>query len=856
MFNLRTGDRWIVAIFAVLFSFSSWAAEEDASEGNGENGKEKEEELKTLEDTVKDFEKMEGLFALYRDPEKGELMMEIEDDQLDREYVYFSYAENGVVAANAFRGAYRDQAIFRLRKYFNRIEFIEENTHFYFDPENPLSKAAAANISPAVLATSKIIATSEDEDSYLIKVDDVFLKEALHKVSPTPDPDEKPHERFSLGKLAKDKTRYRDVRVYPENINIQVDYVYENDTPYKRGGAEVTDPRAVTLTFQHSLIAIPENDFVPRIDDPRIGYFFDQVTDLTSHDVTPYRDLINRWHLVKKDPDAAISEPVEPIVWWIENTTPRAYRDAIRDGVLAWNLAFEKAGFKNAIVVKLQPDDADWDAGDIRYNVLRWTSSPQPPFGGYGPSFTNPRTGQILGADIMLEDVYVSNRVRYTRIFEGAESSPVVVDGQLGKAACSFSARLSEDLAFARTAIVALRDPSDLSEMVTQALYELALHEVGHTLGLNHNMRASQLVSNDDIHNATKTNGILIGSVMDYAPTNIAPPGVEQGDYYTTKPGPYDDWAIQFGYDPDLEGENRAVHLARSNERQLAFGNDADDMRSAGKAIDPRVMVDDMSSDAIAYAEDRFQLVDSLLADVKDKLTVPGDNWEEIRNAYMVLTGQQQRQARAVSRYIGGVYVARAVAGTGDVPPYQPVPEERQRRAMSVLGEFIFAPDAFSVSEDLLQHLALQRRGFSFFGRTEDPKIHSRALKIQTDILDHLLHPVVLARITDSGLYGNSYDVNSVLSDLTGAVFESDLKDDVNSFRQALQTEYTRRLLNVAKDSGKNEYDYSARAAAFSELERIESWMKKYRRSGDSARTESARNYVLYLIEQGLDREA
>ena len=138
---------------------------------------------------------------------------------------------------------------------------------------------------------------------------------------------------------------------------------------------------------------MPENDYEVRYDDPRVGYFTTQVDDQTSTSSTPYRDLVHRWHLKKKDPNAAISEPVEPITWWIENSTPIEWRATITEGVLQWNKAFEKAGFKNAIVVKVQPDDADWDAGDIRYNVLRWTSSPQPPFGGYGPSFVKPKDG-------------------------------------------------------------------------------------------------------------------------------------------------------------------------------------------------------------------------------------------------------------------------------------------------------------------------------------------------------------------------------------------------------------------------------------------------------------------------------
>ena len=165
---------------------------------------------------------------------------------------------------------------------------------------------------------------------------------------------------------------------------------------------------------------MPDNDFQPRFDDPRVGFFGQTINDMTSTSATPYRDLINRWHLVKKDPAAELSEPVQPIVYWIENSTPTEFRSTIKEAVESWNLAFEKAGFKNAVVVKMQPDDATWDAGDIRYNVLRWTSSPRPPFGGYGPSFTNPRTGQILGADIMLEWVFVTNRIQQDKLFDVA----------------------------------------------------------------------------------------------------------------------------------------------------------------------------------------------------------------------------------------------------------------------------------------------------------------------------------------------------------------------------------------------------------------------------------------------------
>ena len=161
-------------------------------------------------------------------------------------------------------------------------------------------------------------------------------------------------------------------------------------------------PTRATLPLNRCILQMPKDGFTPRkmmLD----WVFHDQVNDMTSTSSTPWNDVIHRWRLEKKDPTADLSEPVEPITWWIENTTPYEFRDYIKTGVEKWNLAFEKIGFKNAVVVKIQPDDADWDAGDIRYNVLRWTSSPTAPFSGYGPSFVNPRTGEILGADIMLE---------------------------------------------------------------------------------------------------------------------------------------------------------------------------------------------------------------------------------------------------------------------------------------------------------------------------------------------------------------------------------------------------------------------------------------------------------------------
>ena len=844
--------KWLY-LFLVVLSFVMPSAPILASEHEEAAD---EEVPKVLEEMVAEFEMSAGLFTLYRDPDNGSVFFEISDDQFDKEYIYSAYSENGVAQAGLFRGNYRDQAVFKLHKYYDRIEFIEENTHFYFDPDSALSRASEANISNALLASVKIDATSEDGQRYLINMDTVLLKEALHQVNFLADPDEPAHKQFSLGRLSEEKTRYDDLKVYPENIDIRVIYAYENDEPYVSGGDEITDPRSILVKLQHTFLEMPENSYRPRFDDARVGYFRDQITDLTSHSITPYRDLVNRWHLEKKDPSLAISEPIEPIVWWLENTTPDTYRESVRQGVLAWNEAFEKAGFKNAIVVKDQPIDATWNAGDVRYNVIRWTSSPNPPFGGYGPSFTNPRTGQILGADIMLEDIYVSNRVRSESIFRSNESSITSVN-QRGLSArhCLASFNIAHGNALARVSAALASDKAVMGRMVHESLYELTLHEVGHTLGLNHNMRGSQLVGNDKIHDAKQTKGIISASVMDYSAVNLAPPGREQGDFYTTRPGPYDVWAIQFGYDPDLEGDRRKSHLARSAEPQLAFGNDADDMRSVGRAIDPLVNINDMSSDAIGYASGRFALLNQSLATLREKMTRPDQSWAELRNAYKVIASEHQRQARVVSRYIGGIYIDRTLptANTETPVPYTPVPETRQSEAMDVLHESVFGVNAFQLPDELVSHLAMQRRGFDHWGETEDPKIHARALQTQQDVLNHLLHPVVMARITDTGLYGNTYSLESVLSDLTQAIFEDDLREDTNSFRQNLQIEYVDRLLSIVAVGEENPYDYRSRSAALIEIERIETWMNRYSGSGNPA-TKASRNYVNHLIRRGLER--
>jgi hypothetical protein len=779
---------------------------------------------KKISELIKKHAVYAGLFTIYQDSTTGSVKLLIKKYQIGKEFIHFSQFVDAPVAAGSFRGNYAGSKVFKIEKYFNRIEFVVQNTSSYFDPSNAISKASEANMPHSVMVSMKIEGTNDDESEFLVNADDLFLQETLEQIKAPNFPGQSPFA-FTVGNLDKDKSKINAIRSYPENTDVAVEYVYSKSSVLNGGGRDVTDARNVSMRVYHSLLQMPEEDYLPLIDDPRVGYFTSQVTDMTSLDYANYRDLVHRWKLVKKDPSQAISEPVEPIVWWIENTTPVNLRPIIQSAAEAWNIAFEKAGFRNALVVKIQPDDADWDAGDIRYNVLRWTASPYPPFGGYGPSFVNPRTGEILGADIMFEYRSVIGRLQqefsWTKpTAEGTESLPI----QCTHFGCQAAELGSVNNAFAGMVLEYLDGVEmENSKMIKEFLHYLVLHELGHTLGLNHNMKASQLHSLAKIHDEAFTSKMgLMGSVMDYPSVNVAADRSKQGQYYTTRPGPYDIWAIQFAYQTNRTAEETEALLNRSTEHDLLFGNDADDMRSPGKAIDPRVNIYDLTSDAIDYGIERLKLVDTLAQEMMKKYTQTGTSHH---NHFIAFNGMMRQYAdvqQTVTRYVGGVYLDRAMIGQpGATTPYIPVPAADQKKAMKALSDYFFAPNAMDFANGLYQYLQSQRRGFNHFGQPEDPKVHEITLNIQREALEHLLSPNTLQRIVDSKLYGNSYELSTMMSELTDAIFKADINGNVNSMRQNLQVEYVRMLIGMVTGESSKEYMYATQSPAVYFLKEI-----------------------------------
>ncbi|MGC6430643.1 MAG: zinc-dependent metalloprotease [Jejuia sp.] len=810
---------------------------------------------KSIASLTKSSKKIEGFFTFYRDTITGSLQMQISEDDLNKEFIHFSQISDGVVDAGRYRGSYRGARIFKITKHYNKIEFIKQNTSYYFNPESAISKAKDANISNGNVASIKIEATDDKKGLYLIKADDLFLKETFIQVKPPKFPGSSPTS-FSLGNLDKNKTKINFIKNYTDNVNLVVEYVYSKSSIFNGGSEAVTDARNVSIKVNHNLIAMPDDDYEVRYDDPRVGYFINEVNDQTSTTGAPYRDVINRWNLKKKNPEAEISEPIEPITWWMENTTPVEWRETIKTAILQWNKAFEKAGFKNAIVVKQQPDDADWDAGDIRYNVMRWTSSPRPPFGGYGPRLANPRTGEILGADIMMEYNVFSGGEFISKVYE-ADSADLLYSPHDTMEVfdahnyCTLAHGMQENLHFAQTTAKIFGDTEfELNEIQKQVLTAVVIHEIGHTLGLNHNMKASQLYTPEQLADSEFIKGkCLTASIMDYAITNVTRDRSKQGQYDDMTVGPYDIWAIQLGYTPFKSESERQALLNESTKPEHIFGNDADDMRSPGKAIDPRVMIFDQSSDPITYAIDRIELSNDMMKTLKSKFIKDGETYQELTRVFGTLSRQKATATGVISRYIGGVYVDRAVAGQeGSTKPYTPVSLSDQKRAIRSLEKYLFAPDAFDAPNDLYNYLARQRRGFNFFSGPEDPKIHASALRTQKRVLDHLLHYNTLQRISDSELYGNDYSLSSMMTDLNNAIFKADIYGSVNTFRQNLQLEYTKMLLNMLTGKSSSRYTHNAKSMALYNLKRIKTMAAP---SGNIA-SRAHKEHLRTLIDNGL----
>ena len=743
--------------------------------------------MKTIEEFIEEEElkSIDGFLKIYSNDDGSSYFLKLDEEDLNKQFLYFSYVMNAPQGSSLTGGLPSDGKVLEFRNFKSEnIGLYQINTSYIKgDETNNIAKSTITNITEAFVEVFKPAARTDK--SVLINVNSILLSEKMDSISYVPS-EYREYIAVNYGRPDESKTFVKNVFNNETNTAFEVTFAYENSMPNPDAFSvsAVTDPRYLSVTGRHIFIKMPDNRFEPRVNDHRIGYFVNKSTDLTSYDNFPNFALINKWRLIKKNPDAEMSEPEEPIVFWVENTTPKEIIPAVVAGIENWNIAFEEAGFINAVVAKIQPEDAEWDAADYDYNVVRWSSEPDGNLLGIGPSVTNPLTGEIISGDVVNKLLAIKLGYNYRKLYGYTEDN----------------------------------DP------LMQYITNLTLHEVGHVLGLRHNFRGSYLYSPTEIHDKTITGNTLMSSVMDYDPINIAPEGTEQGIYFSTVPGVYDKWAIKFGYTPNLSDEERTELLRQSVKRELTFGTDDDAMSYPGNNIDPRTKRYDMSNDPIAYAEDIVKIVDQKI-NALPEIFSDEEGFNNYTNSFYRLFRTKGRFLETVAQQIGGVYINKIASSQNEFVSLEPVPYEKQKQAFELLKKEVFSNGAMNYDPKILANLVFERDSVSYyasFGDNNDPDFHEIVLASQSNILRNILHPAVMKRLVNSSLYGNEYLPDEVLNDLNSAIFISNEKPD--TFKKNLQSTYVDFLIEGFNEGS---YDEVSKAAIFSTLKNILAFSNK-----------------------------
>jgi len=737
---------------------------------------------------VRGTERQTGAIDIIR--KDDELYFDLSAENFEKSYIIAPSLASGV-GSGAFAGRFYEPFLVTFKRVGKRILWISPNPHYVARAGSSEAKSLEISVANSVLLSSPIVAEDAAKKRVIIAPSLLFTDfegvgaDLGRGVSGPSLPG-----LFVLGgrasfSLDTTKSYYGRSNAYSRNDEISVKLTFNGP---QSALPTVPDGRGIPITMHYSIVVPPERDpaFVPRYADDRVGYF---VTARKRYDddaqPSPFERFIERWNLNDG-----------PITYYLTKEIPPQYRETIRRAILAWNAPFARAGRAAAIVVRDQPEDPNWDPADVRYTSVRWITSESSEFAAYSQSVADPRTGQIIRSEVVVDGEslraikrgYLSQTLAAKRVRTNTLQAAVEDVQSLGEAACEYESGSLSGAALGSLMLARnpKTTPADRERYANDWLYGTILHEVGHTLGLRHNFAGSTAFTPAELHdgNFTRAHGTT-ASVMAYTPINLAGPNQHQAGYFPSHLGAYDFWAIDYGYRqyPAVRSsydELPYLHklAARSTEPGLAYGTDEDAIDPI--ALDPRILRFNLSSDPLEHNAEQLQLGEAI-AHALDK-PYPGDtrSYADIRGSLINVLNTELNATDLAAHYIGGIYTSRAHRGQpGGGAPLRSIPRNDQRRAFDLIDRYVLSSHAFVYSPKLLNEIVPARNGFhwdaSGIARLDFP-LREVVAEIQDNAISAMFSPSALSRISDQSLKmtrpGETMDLADLFNWTNAAVFD------------------------------------------------------------------------------------